>query len=118
MISTVCFKGVSTAPGQTTVTPIPSQGSTFQTPPSSGSGTQQPSLPGSTNTPPYRSEKPIGPVPEKDEDIKGSSHRPQLNGPSLDRMTANPVRTATYQAVSYDNASPSFDYGGWRASDK
>ena len=85
----------------------------------SNSGTQQPTLPKSSPAQPYKQNKPIPPVPQ-DEIRESSMGAPQLNGPSFDRVTARPVRQATYQTVSYKDTdiTPRADYGGWRASDK
>lgn len=105
-ISPAPMRGIITQPPNRTTTPVIRQNAPTQ---------------------PYRENKPIKPIPDKE--VKGSSlGGPQLDGPATDRTTARFVRQATYQSAyspSYQPVVnraaanlPAFDYGGWRASNK
>lgn len=105
----------TTIPATTTLAPTPMPGATTtQTQPPNNTA---PAIPQNVPTQKFQQNKPIKPVPEKEVPSNPTSG-PQLNGPSIDRMTARPVRQATYQPVSNRTSTPTFSYDGWRASSK
>jgi hypothetical protein len=116
--ATDCGTACGTACGPTTYA-SPSSGctscapaATTTAPPASSTA---PSLPSGSAPSTFQQQKPIQAIPENNDTNDNSTNGPALDSASYGRMTARPVRHANFQSVSN---TKSFDYGGWRASNK